>query len=95
LIRMSTPTLWIADHVLFRAVPGAGGVLLDLDRRRYFALDEVATFMWRALSETGDPRTVVEALSGEYEADRAMLERDVEEFVGSLAERGWVHSSAS
>jgi hypothetical protein len=75
---------------LYRPVPGAGGVLLDLDRRQFFALDGVATRMWEELMKTGTVDAALHALLAEYDVEPTVLERDLEEFVGTLLDRDLV-----
>jgi len=70
-------------------------VLLDLERREYFALDEVAARMWEELSQTGRTSDVVEALALEYDVERTLLEDDVERFVQTLADSDLVHRTDS
>ncbi len=77
--------------MLYRSVPEGGGVLLDLERREYFALDDVAARMWEVLSVDGAVAGVVDALALEYEVSRPTLRQDVERFVRTLAERDLVH----
>ena len=90
---MNTTGIRPGDHVLYRSVPEVGGVLLDLERREYFALDDIASRMWEELSNTGTALGVVEALAVEYDVDRARLEEDVEQFLQTLADRELVHLS--
>jgi hypothetical protein len=78
----------IRDHVLYRGVRGAGGVLLDLDRRSYHTLDEVGGSVWEALTETASVAQAVERLAGEYDVDRATLEEDVAHLIQQLSEAG-------
>jgi RNase adaptor protein for sRNA GlmZ degradation len=92
---MSATAARPCDHVLYRSVPGTGGVLLDLERREYFALDEVAAHMWEELSQTGRISDVVEAIALEYDVERAVLEDDVERFVQTLADSNLVHRTDS
>ncbi len=68
-------------------------MLLDLDRREYFALDDVAARMWEVLSDTGEVLSVVESLALEFDAERSSLQEDVEQFVQSLADRNLVQRS--
>ena len=87
MVRMSATRVRISDHVLYRSVPGGGGVLLDLERREYFALDDVAARMWEVLSETGEAARVVGSLALEFDVERESLARDVDEFVQTLTAR--------
>lgn len=68
-------------------------MLLDLERREYFALDDVAARMWEVLSDTGEALRVVESLVREFDVDPASLQEDVEQFVETLADRNLVHRS--
>ena len=90
---MDTSAVRIPDHVLYRSVPEGGGVLLDLDRREYFALDDVAVRMWEVLSDAGTVSSVVECLVLEYDIDRSSLQEDADQFVRTLAERNLVQVS--
>ncbi len=90
---MSATEIRTHDHVLYRSVAGGGGVLLDLDRREYFALDDVAARMWEVLSDTGDELRVVESLALEFDVERSSLQADVKQFVQTLADRHLVHRS--
>ena len=90
---MDTIEIRIPDHVLYRTVREGGGVLLDLDRREYFALDDVAARMWEVLSGARTISSVVESLMLEYDVDRTSLQDDADRFVRTLAERNLVHVS--
>ena len=90
---MSATEIRPHDHVLYRSVAGGGGVLLDLDRREYFALDDVAARMWEVLSDTGEVLGVVESLALEFDVERSSLQEDVEQFVQTLADRNLVQRS--
>ncbi len=68
-------------------------MLLDLDRREYFALDDVAARMWEVLSDTGEVLPVVESLALEFDVERSSLQEDVEQFVQTLADRNLVQRS--
>ena len=90
---MDMTAVRIPDHVLYRSIPEGGGVLLDLDHREYFALDDVAARMWEALSDTGAVSGVVERLVLEYDIDRSSLQDDADQFVRTLTERNLVQVS--
>jgi hypothetical protein len=90
LFRMTVTGVRFHDHVLYRSVPGGGGVVLDLERRGYLALDEVAARMWEVLSDTGAVSAVVDSLALEFDVDRAVLAEDVQQFVRTLASRSLV-----
>jgi len=65
-------------------------MLLEIARGTYFGLDAVGTQIWTEL-ETGTTLILlVEKLHALYGTDRAILERDIADFLGSLVEQGLV-----
>jgi hypothetical protein len=61
-------------------------VLLDHRAGAYFGLDEVGTRVWELLGADASLGAVVDALAEEYDAPRAVLERDTTEIVSRLRE---------
>ena len=66
------------EHLL---VP-VGKTTLDLNGM--LTLNEVGAFLWDRLPDAEDEAALVDAVLGEYEADRPEVERDVAEFLDSL-----------
>ncbi len=70
-------------------------VLLDLQRGRYYSLQQVAGTIWTLLEQ---PRTLAELL-GElgrrYDVEAAVCRADTEELLGQLVERGLVTVSSA
>lgn len=66
------------EHLL---VP-VGKTTLDLNG--ILTLNEVGAFLWDRLPDAKDEAALVDAVLGEYEADRPEVERDVAEFLDSL-----------
>ena len=59
-------------------------VMMGIEQGEYYALREVATFLWLQLDE---PRTVAELcelVAGEFDTTTEGCRRDVEAFVGDL-----------
>jgi hypothetical protein len=77
-----------ASDVLVQQLPEDETVFLDLDSERYYGLDSVGTAMWAALIETGDVDQALQLLGGEFDVDQETLSRDLDAFVGRLAEQG-------
>ena len=88
---METTVVRVPDHVLYRFVPEGGAVLLDLERREYFALDDVAARMWEVLADTGVVADIAEALVLEYDVRRSILLDDADRFVRTLVEQNLIH----
>lgn len=64
-------------------------VVLDLRSEAYYILDEVATTMWRLLVERGERAAVLAELSARYDADPALLARDLDALIARLIEGGF------
>jgi hypothetical protein len=75
--------------VLVNEVAGES-VLLNLDGGRYFGLDDVGTDMWRALTAAHSIAEALAQLALQYDADAALLRRDLEGLVGQLAAHGLI-----
>jgi hypothetical protein len=78
-----------AEHVVFQEVEGEM-VLLDLQRERYFALDEVGARIWQLLDEHGDVDRVVDSMLAEFDVDEATLRADIDDLIGRLRAAGLV-----
>ena len=53
-----TATPLPSDHVLFTDLDGVEGVLVDLNTKKYYQLNETASLVWRGL-EKGMPLTKI------------------------------------
>ncbi|HEX9986413.1 MAG TPA: PqqD family protein [Thermoanaerobaculia bacterium] len=82
-------TLQPAEGVIFKTV-GEELVLLDYDRGLYYGLDPTGARIWHLAAEGKTLGTIVEALTQEYEVERATAEEDLERLVAELEERGLV-----
>jgi len=63
-------------------------VLLDLESEVYFGLDEVGARMMTLLNEKNSAAEVLDQLVGEYDVDRATLERDLLALVEECSANG-------
>ncbi len=79
----------IPETVLFREL-GGEAVLLVLDKRRYYGLDEMGTQMWHLLREHENLQQVYKALLGAYDVSEQRLREDLFEFVHNLVSRNIV-----
>jgi hypothetical protein len=77
------------DDVVIREVNGEA-VLLHLVTEQYYVLDEPSTRMWRALVESPTFADAMRILLDEFDVEPEVLRRDLERFVGELADEGLV-----
>jgi hypothetical protein len=76
-----------ADAIEWREVEGEI-VALDLDSSEYLAVNRTGTVIWPLLVEGTTREDLATHLAGRYEIDRATAERDVEQFLTTLSDRG-------
>src|SRR4051812_18144713 len=79
----------IPEHVVARGF-GDESVALNLQSAQYHGLNGVAARMFEELRSAATVGAIVDPLAQEYEQPREVIERDLLEFVRSLAERGLV-----
>ena len=81
--------------VVFTDLEDGSAVLLDLDSKFYYSLNETGCFMWKVFEEDGGIKIegLVERLMSDYEVDESQALQDVEEFVSMLAKEGLIQLS--
>jgi hypothetical protein len=77
----------------YRAIPEAlvatlsdGAVLLNLQTKRYFSLNETGTRIWELVQKTADEETIVATLLREYEVEEPMVRAEVRRILDELIE---------
>jgi hypothetical protein len=64
---MDSVELFPYDHVVFTEFEGGEGVLVDLDTKKYFQLNETAMFVWRRLEKGAGVDDIVGEMTAEYD----------------------------
>ena len=77
----------VSRQVVVKYLRG-GAVLLNTESEEYFALDEVGTRMWKAVTASASVREAFETLSGEYDVEPETLRGDLSALVQRLEQRG-------
>lgn len=75
--------LRVPAHVAFRAVEGEL-VVLDLERGRYYGLNQVGARAWALVLEEGTPRRVWQTMADEYAVAPEVLADDLLDLFGAL-----------
>jgi len=65
-------------------------IILTLEGDEVHALDEVGTFIWKAIDSRRDADSILEMILTEYEVSRESAARDLEFFLGELVARGLI-----
>jgi hypothetical protein len=81
-----------ADAVTTASGEGQATVL-DLERQRYYGLDEVGATIWAMVHERLTFEQIVDRLSDQYDAPRAQLEADASRFLNGLRDRRLVEDA--
>jgi hypothetical protein len=63
-----------------------GAVLLNLQTKRYFSLNETGTRIWEMVQQTADEDAIIAALLSEYEVEEPMARSEVRRILDELIE---------
>ena len=81
---MSAANLPPAKHVVATDFDGGEGILVDLDTKKYYQLNETAMFVWRGLERGKSTDEIAADMTSNYEVelDRATVsvERIIDNF---------------
>jgi hypothetical protein len=71
-------------HIVVTEFEGGESVLVDLDTKRYYQLNETATLIWRALADGKSKEDVVGNLTSVYDVTAEDAEKSVDQVVQHL-----------
>jgi hypothetical protein len=74
-------------HVLIRHLDGES-VLLNLETEKYFGLDRTGTRMWEIVTTSPNIQSAHATLSGEFDAEPALLHNHLIELLNQLVDHG-------
>ncbi len=72
------------DQIVFTEFDGQEGVLVDLDSKRYYTLNETGVIVWRALEKGLAPTDIVKELTAIYEVTAEHATASVEKMLNDL-----------
>jgi hypothetical protein len=72
------------DHVVFTEFDGGEGVLVDLNTKKYFQLNETAMFVWRRLEKGQHVNEIVGDMMAEYDVTPEHAQESVRKLLGNL-----------
>jgi len=67
-----------------------GAILLNLNTKYYYNLNETGLSIWRALDETGYPEEIVPMLINEYDTDKRQASSCLSELLNNLEKEGLI-----
>jgi hypothetical protein len=72
-----------------------GGILLNLDTKYYYTLNETGLRIWQLIDECKTPAKITNSLANEYEIDIESAESSVLGLMQELEKNGLIHSRVS
>jgi hypothetical protein len=63
-----------------------GAVLLNLQTKRYFSLNETGTRIWEMVQQTADEEAIVATMLREYEVEEPMARAEIRRILDELIE---------
>lgn len=72
------------DHVVFTEFDGTEGILVDLNTKKYYQLNETATFIWRGIANRAPIVDIANSLAASYEVTPEDAQRNVQTIVQQL-----------
>lgn len=88
---MSAMNYSIPDTVLAAHLEGEA-VLLDMDSKHYFRLNETGAFIWKALERHAPASEIVDDLCKAFEVDRDQAAAELDRLLLQLIESGLVQA---
>ena len=81
---MLTTELMPQEHVVFTEFDEGEGVLVDLNSKRYYQLNETAMLIWRGLEQGKSHAEIVAAVTDRYDVTPEHAAASVERLLHSL-----------
>jgi hypothetical protein len=91
---MTEPKVVPLEHIVASQLEDGDGVLVDLDTRQYYQLNESAMLIWRALEKGSQFPQIVEEIRATYAVSDERAIASTETLLKNLRERKLVKLSA-
>lgn len=72
------------EHVVATEFEGGEGVLVDLNAKRYYKLNETAMLVWRGLERGASVESMLDEMTGIYDVTREHAARSIEKILLDL-----------
>ena len=81
---MNANTLIPGEHVVVTDFDGGEGILVDLNTKKYFQLNETAMVVWKGLEQGKTVGQIASDITGEYEVALENATRSVERILDNF-----------
>ena len=85
---MSATGLVPQEHVVFTEFDAGEGVLVDLNTKKYYQLNETAVVVWRGLEDGLSLEEIVGRITSAYEVEDARAEESVRRALENFRDLG-------
>lgn len=81
------------DHVIFTDLDGVEGVLVDLNSKQYYQLNETASLIWRGLTKGTPVADIVREITAIYDVTPEHAQASVDAAIADFLARHLLKSS--
>ncbi len=81
------------EHIVFTDLDGAEGVLVDLNTKKYYQLNETAALVWRGLEKRRTVEQIAAEMATSYDVPPAQAASSVDRLIQNLHVHRLVRSS--
>lgn len=81
---MSTTGLLPHEHVVFTEFDAGEGILVDLNTKKYFQLNETGTLIWRGLERNSSLEEIVGEITAAYDVTPEHASESVRKLLDNL-----------
>jgi hypothetical protein len=81
---MNASNLTAGKHVVVTDFDGGEGILVDLNTKRYYQLNETAMIVWRGLEQGKSINEIVNDVTSNYEVDPDRAQTSVQRLLDSF-----------
>lgn len=73
------------EHIVFTDFDGVEGILVDLNTKKYYQMNETAMFIWKGLEQGQSARDIATELAENYEVTAESALQNVETMMKKFA----------
>lgn len=92
---MSETRLVPQKDIVYTDFQGTGGILVDLNTKQYYQLNETGSIIWRSLENGNSVADIVSEIKRIYEVSEEHAETSVEKLLSSLESKKLLQRSSS
>ena len=74
------------NHVVFTEFDGTEGILVDLNTKKYYQLNETATLIWKGIANREPIAEIAKSLAASYEVTPEDAQRNVQTIVQQFSD---------